>query len=74
MNNSELLYKRETGNTAKIGFECNTYHTKGYKVLNVSEEIFDHYDTSDDVIELYTPEYITWLEERSEKLSLIINQ
>jgi len=65
MNTTELLYKRETGKSHKIGFECSRY--KDY-VLNVEISITDSFDDSEDIIELPTPDYIKWLEERSEIL------
>lgn len=61
MNEIQQQYKRDTGLSGKIGFECTRY--KNY-VLNVEISITDTFDDSDGIIEFNTPEYVKWLEEK----------
>lgn len=68
MNKIELEYKRDSGMSAKIGFEAIMYENKsGYRVYNVDAAIDEHFDLSDGVIELPTAEYLKWLEEKVEQ-------
>jgi len=69
MNTIEMQYKRDTGNSSKIGFECNVYRQY---ILNVEISITYHFDIKDEVIELHTPEYVKWLEEKAESGSEVL--
>jgi hypothetical protein len=70
MNKIEMLYKADTGNAAKIGFEATVFQNDriGYKVYNVDSDIEYHYDLADGILELPTAEYLKWLEEKLESL------
>lgn len=69
MKSTEIQYKRDTGNSAKVGFDCNIYDNNfGYRVYNVDSCIDEHFDVSDGILELPTAEYLAWLEEKVEEL------
>lgn len=71
MTKVELQYKRDTGMSARIGFEATLFHNDrvGYRVYNVDSDIEYHFDLSDGILELPTAEYLKWLEEKVEQLT-----
>jgi len=69
MTKIEMQYKADTGMSAKIGFEATAYNrTRDYKVLDIDQDFFQHFDLDEGILEIHQPAYIEWLEEKVEEL------